>query len=212
MQADPWQADGRQGQPMRVEPSVVPPKADPVVATRPIDEPTPEAAASPEQPFVDEQSPHTGVAFVRPPAEEPQDADDYFHRLVVASHGGDAPTGMIVMPETFSPDLTGALNRTGDVMLTGSLRVSHELSSYGGYRDGLDQPDVDVELITENVRDGHGPVPARQAVSAQRSTGINVTPTHERGIKVWMGVLIGALVLAIAGAGVLVFGFMNGWF
>ncbi|KAB1656785.1 hypothetical protein F8O01_08980 [Pseudoclavibacter chungangensis] len=157
----------------------------------------------------DDPHPHTGASFVRPPSA---DADDYFHRLVVASHGGDAPTGMIVMPETFDPDLTGALNRTGDVMLTGSLRVSRELSSYGGFRDDLESPDVDVELITDNVRGQHRPVPARRSVSAQRETGLGLTPTHERGIKVWIGVLVGALVVAVGGAGVIVFGFVNGWF
>lgn len=142
------------------------------------------------------------------------DVDDYFERLAVAS-AGDAPTGMIVMPELLNPEITGALSRSGDVMVTGSMRVSRDLSSYGAYRDGLDSDDTDddADVLGDRGRGEHAPVSARDAISSRARTGVRMTPSPERRLNTWIWIVVGAIgVVVVGGAGVLLYGLMSGWF
>lgn len=141
------------------------------------------------------------------------DADDYFQRLVTASKAEDAPTGMIVMPEVYSPDLTGALTSDGSVMVTGSMKVSRELTNHGAYRDAIDSPEIDAEIEDEpEARSPHEPVRARDAVVARRATGVSITPTHEGKIRVSIWVVAAAIGVAVVGVGVILIGIASGWF
>lgn len=141
------------------------------------------------------------------------DADDYFQRLAMAGRTEDAPTGMIIMPEVYSPDLTGAISPDGRVMVTGSMKVSHELAHHGAYRDALDSPEIDEEPDgEEEVRGPHRPVRARDAVVARRATGVSITPTHERRIRVSIWIVAAAIGVAVAGVAAIMVGLMNGWF
>ncbi|GGA75393.1 hypothetical protein GCM10011490_27700 [Pseudoclavibacter endophyticus] len=167
-------------------------------ASRPL---APEAAAAPR---VRDQAAHRDEVETGP--------DGYFERLATASVG-DAPTGMIVMPEVINPDITGALSGSGDVMVTGSMRISRDLSSFGAYRDGLDQFDAETGIVTDERRSEHSPVPARDAVSLSRAPGVRVAPEPHRHLGVWIWVVVGAIgVAVVGGGGVLLYGVVSGWF
>lgn len=144
--------------------------------------------------------------------ESVNSSDDYFERLALAS-AGDAPTGMIVMPEVMNPEITGALSRSGDVMVTGSMRVSRDLSAYGVYREGLDQTEDEAAVVTDGARGDHAPISAKDAISSQRATGVRMAPSPERGLNTWIWVVVGAIgVAVVGGGGVLLFGLISGWF
>lgn len=145
---------------------------------------------------------------------ERSDADDYFERLATAS-ASDAPTGMIIMPQVLNPDITGALSRSGDVMVTASMRVSRDLSNYGAYREGLDQIDDGEadDVVTDRGRRELGPVRARDSVASQRPASVQLAASGERGLNTWIWIVaIGIGVVVVAGATVLVVGLTNGWF
>ena len=167
------------------------------------------ASSTPPSPAPSASEP-AGPSSAPAPVAGDGEADDYFHRLATANYA-DAPTGMIVLPDIVTPDVTGALTRSGDVMVTGSMRVSRDLSEYGVYREGLDQADDDLDDSGVVPSGELGPVRARDVISAG-ATELTIAPTRQKGIGITIWVVVGALVAAAIGVGVLVFGYLSGWF
>lgn len=161
-----------------------------------------------------------GDSFNRSPAAVEQEAQedgtsgDYFRRLVMASHSTDeTPTGMIVMPEMSSPDITGALSEAGDLMITGKMQVSRELSNFGTLTGGLDSPEIDVDDDIEEQRvrivEEHSPVAASRAV---REPGMPLAPRRGHGVRLSIWAVVGGIAVAVAGVVAVILGIVQGWF
>ncbi|GAB3304301.1 hypothetical protein [Pseudoclavibacter terrae] len=162
-----------------------------------------------------------GDSFNRSPAAVEQEAQedgtsgDYFRRLVMASHSTDeTPTGMIVMPEMSSPDITGALSGAGDLMVTGKMQVSRELSNFGTLTSGLDSPEIDREDDGDEPQQGrvveeHTPVAASRAV---REPGMPLAPRRGHGIRLSIWAVVSGIAVAVAGVVAVILGIVQGWF
>ncbi|PPF76678.1 hypothetical protein [Pseudoclavibacter sp. Z016] len=171
-----------------------------------------EVAEAPELP---------GDSFNRSPAAVEQEAQedgtsgDYFRRLVMASHSTDeTPTGMIVMPEMSSPDITGALSGAGDLMITGKMQVSRELSNFGTLTTGLDSPEIDHadegdEQLHSSAVEEHSPVAASRAV---REPGMPLAPRRGHGVRLSIWAVVSGLAVAVAGVVAVILGIVQGWF
>ncbi len=191
----------------------------------PIDVPAtlevPEASEVPEVPEVSEAPELPGDSFNRSPAAVEQEAredgtsGDYFRRLVMASHSTDeTPTGMIVMPEMSSPDITGALSGAGDLMITGKMQVSRELSNFGTLTTGLDSPEIDHadegdEQLHSRAVEEHSPVAASRAV---REPGMPLAPRRGHGVRLSIWAVVSGLAVAVAGVVAVILGIVQGWF
>ncbi|MBF4459609.1 hypothetical protein [Pseudoclavibacter sp. VKM Ac-2867] len=184
--------------------------------------PTPiEVLATLEAPEVPEAPELPGDSFNRSPAAVEQEAQedgtsgDYFRRLVMASHSTDeTPTGMIVMPEMSSPDITGALSGAGDLMITGKMQVSRELSNFGTLTTGLDSPEIDHadegdEQLHSRVAEEHSPVAASRAV---REPGMPLAPRRGHGVRLSIWAVVSGLAVAVAGVVAVILGIVQGWF
>lgn len=181
-------------------------------ATVPEPEPENDRADAPELP---------GDSFNRSPAAAEQEAQqdgtsgDYFRRLVMASHSTDeTPTGMIVMPDMSSPDITGALSGAGDLMVTGKMQVSRELSNFGTLTSGLDSPEIDVDdddIEEQRVKivEEHSPVAASRAV---REPGMPLAPRRGHGVRLSIWAVVSGIAVAVAGVVAVILGIVQGWF
>ena len=112
-------------------------------------------------------------------------------------------TNSIVMPNSALADPTGALNATGEVILTGSIDLPASLSSTGSHRP-IDGAEVDrlLEQHDEQPETDASPVRASRAVSSHTSTRqvvLAAAKPKESRTPVILGVTVGAVGLAAAG-------------
>lgn len=183
-------------------------------------EPVPNERRAVEEPSEEPELP--GDSFNRSPAAVEQEAQedgtsgDYFRRLVMASHSTDeTPTGMIVMPEMSSPDITGALSGAGDLMVTGKMQVSRELSNFGTLTGGLDSPEIDLdeddggEQQRAKIVEEHTPIAASRAV---REPGMPLAPRRGHGVRLSIWAVVSGLAVAVAGVVAVILGIVQGWF
>jgi len=179
----------------------------------PIDVPV--TLEAPEVPELPGDSFNRSPAAVEQEAQEDGTSGDYFRRLVMASHSTDeTPTGMIVMPEMSSPDITGALSGAGDLMITGKMQVSRELSNFGTLTTGLDSPEIDHadegdEQLHSRVVEEHSPVAASRAV---REPGMPLAPRRGHGVRLSIWAVVSGLAVAVAGVVAVILGIVQGWF
>ena len=154
------------------------------------------------------------------PAEEPQgDFDDLISRAV-AQEGSTNGTSALILP-TMPEDtggLTGPLGATGELYVTGSLRLPKSLGETGGHVSLHDSAEIDPITGAETV-DEHGtvagpaPVSARHAVSARVVSGVPAVakPTKERTkLPLVLGLTGGGLLVVVVGLGI--WGASNGMF
>lgn len=133
----------------------------------------------------------------------------------MASHSTDeTPTGMIVMPDMSSPDITGALSGAGDLMVTGKMQVSRELSNFGTLTSGLDSPEIDVDdddIEEQRVKivEEHSPVAASRAV---REPGMPLAPRRGHGVRLSIWAVVSGIAVAVAGVVAVILGIVQGWF
>ncbi len=112
-------------------------------------------------------------------------------------------TNSIVLPNSALADPTGALNATGEVILTGSIDLPASLSSTGSHRP-IDGSEVDrlLEQHDEQPETDASPVRASRAVSSHTSTRqvvLAAAKPKESRTPVILGVTVGAVGLAAAG-------------
>jgi hypothetical protein len=120
---------------------------------------------------------------------------------------GSSATNALVLPSIpLGSDIRGALSDTGQITLTGSIDLSHVLSSTGG-SDRLESTDMDALLAShdaETISTDSAPVRAIRAVSTH-STGHGVTYTQKpKGNRALTGLIIAASSMAVVVAGLLV--------
>ncbi|MFV0434547.1 MAG: hypothetical protein ACK5LO_11260 [Leucobacter sp.] len=150
------------------------------------------------------------------------DFDDLISRAV-AQEGpsGGANTSALILPAM--PDdtggLAGPLGGTGELYVTGSVKLPKSLGETGGHAALHDSVDID-PIVGELPPDPHltgeagpAPVSARYAVSARANTGIPIVakPAKERSkLPLVLSLTGGGLLIAVAGLAA--WGASNGMF
>ncbi|QCR42994.1 hypothetical protein C1N91_05005 [Curtobacterium sp. SGAir0471] len=143
-----------------------------------------------------------------PPAghwtQQARDADDAeVHDVTGTRRVAVQDTNSIVLPNSALADPTGALNATGEVILTGSIDLPASLSSTGSHRP-IDGAEVDrlLEQHDEQPETDASPVRASRAISSHTSTRqvvLAAAKPKESRTPVILGVTVGAVGLAAAG-------------
>ncbi|MBK0421453.1 hypothetical protein JD292_05125 [Leucobacter sp. CSA2] len=149
------------------------------------------------------------------------DFDDLISRAVAQEGSTASSTSALILPNMpeDTGGLTGPLGATGDLYVTGSLKLPKSLGETGGHSALHDS--VEIDPITggaaadETAKPGDGPAPvaARHAVSARVSTGANVVakPAKEKSkLPLILSLTGGGLLVVVVGIGV--WGASNGMF
>jgi hypothetical protein len=145
------------------------------------------------------------------------DGDEPYETTINRTVGsGLATTNALVLPELpRTSNMTGPLNATGEVMLTGSIDLPRSLASTGSSAriedhslDHLfDAQDHDVPTTDS------APVLATQAISTHNSNGHSVTHTQKPKGNHTLTILIGsAVAMAVVAVGLLVAAVVSGVF
>ncbi|MET3636165.1 hypothetical protein [Curtobacterium oceanosedimentum] len=168
----------------------------------------------------DTDAPRVPAAFRRSPEPKPvttafeppaghwtqqaRDTDDAeVHDVTGTRRVAVQDTNSIVLPNSALADPTGALNATGEVILTGSIDLPASLSSTGSHRP-IDGAEVDrlLEQHDEQPETDASPVRASRAISSHTSTRqvvLAAAKPKESRTPVILGVTVGAVGLAAAG-------------
>ncbi|HEY0247523.1 MAG TPA: hypothetical protein VGC45_04595 [Gryllotalpicola sp.] len=135
-------------------------------------------------------------------------------RSVESSGGSSASNALIVPIVPSAADMTGPLNATGEILLTGSIDLPRGLGSTGQIQGHFDGSDID-HLLDQHDRDATSnssvePVAATRAIATHApSASPNIVPPKQAGHRI--GAIVGSVaggVAALAVAGVLVAGFV----
>ena len=149
------------------------------------------------------------------------DFDDLISRAVAqeGSTGGTGASALILptMPED-TGGLTGPLGATGDLYVTGSLKLPKSLGETGGHsalHDSIEMDPITGDQIPETHSSGEGPAPvsARHAVSARVDSGMPVVakPAREKSkLPLILSLTGGGLLVVVVGLGA--WGASNGFF
>lgn len=227
--ADPAPAEAVEDLPMAPsaeEPGDEAPEAD--AAEEVVPEPV---AAKPSYSFPDIAPPEEWRSVFDDPATRSMpaqggDAQGGFDDLIsraVAQEGavGATNTSALIlpsMPEETTGGLTGPLGGTGDLYVTGSLKLPKSLGETGGHSSLHDSIEIDPITGAETSdpqTTGHGPAPvsARHAVSARVDSTIPVVakPAKEHSkLPLILSLTGGGLLLAVVALGI--WGASNGMF
>ncbi|OII05348.1 hypothetical protein [Curtobacterium sp. MCBA15_008] len=193
------------------------PAAAPTSASRPVSAPTsaPRASGAPAS-----EAPRVPASFQRPTEPKPvttafeppvghwsQQAHDSHDAEVHDTETGTrrvavTNTNAIILPNSALADPTGALNATGEVILTGSIDLPASLSSTGSHRP-IDGAEVDrlLEQHDEQPDTDASPVRASRAVSSHTSTRqvvLAAAKPKESRTPLILGVTVGAVGVAAA--------------
>jgi len=197
------------------------------VASAPVAAPISEApvpaaqAAQPATPEVIDEAPlttNTGqVRAYQPPTGHwslgaSESFDDVVSAGVEDAHlrsidsTGSATGSMLVVPVVPSAaDMTGPLNATGEILLTGSIDLPRGLGSTGQVEGHFDGSDID-RMLDQHDRDtrpdsGVAPVAATRAISTHApSAAPNIVPPKKTSHKV--GAVVGSVIGGVALLGV----------
>lgn len=141
-------------------------------------------------------------------ADDDDPLETTFSRQVGA---GAATTSALVLPDLPTMDLAGPLGATGEIMLTGSIRLPDSLASTGAdehvdLRDELSEIDDErgIELPANSQ-----PIRAIATVTGQHALGSPIVSTVKpgRSNKVLTGLLVAACSLAVIVTGLIITAF-----
>lgn len=154
-------------------------------------------------------------------AQNDGDFDDLISRAV-AQEGSTSSTGTSALILPSMPEdtggLTGPLGATGDLYVTGSLKLPKSLGETGGHsalHDSIEMDPITGDQMPhrDDANEGPAPVSARHAVSARVDSGIPVVakPTREKSkLPLVLSLTGGGLLIVVVGLGA--WGASNGFF
>ena len=165
----------------------------------------------------------SGREFQNESEQNPEsgDFDDLISRAVAqeGSTGGTGSSALILptMPED-TGGLTGPLGATGDLYVTGSLKLPKSLGETGGHsalHDSIEMDPITGDQVPprDEANEGPAPVSARHAVSARVDSSIPVVakPTREKSkLPLVLSLTGGGLLVVVVGLGA--WGASNGFF
>lgn len=189
-------------------PVVVPadaPVSRPSSAAQPGSTPRPTSADAPREPKPVTTAFQPPVGHWSTFAHDSNDAEVHDEetgtRRVAESH-----TNALILPNSALADPTGALNATGEVILTGSIDLPSSLSSTGSHRP-IDGAEVDrlLEQHDEQPDTDASPVRASRAVSSHTSTRqVVLAAAKPKDSKTPVVLAVAASAVGVVAAGVIV--------
>ena len=154
------------------------------------------------------------------PAKADGDFDDLISRAVAQEGSGGQNTSALILPNMpeDTGGLSGPLGTTGDLYVTGSMKLPKSLGETGGHaalHDSIEMDPITGEAPEEAPAASEGPAPvsARHAVSARVQTDMPVVakPAKEKSkLPLVLSLTGGGLVVAVAG--IAIWGASNGMF
>ncbi|GAA1443842.1 hypothetical protein [Leifsonia poae] len=200
-------------------PVFTPPTFAPVTpAEPPVAAPAAPAAATPEAPAAvpeavdpsEERQPYTPPVGHWSTAAELDDKNQPFDQIIsrnVGQSGSATTTNALILPVLPTPDATGPLTSTGEILVTGSIDLPRGLGATGAHPNRIDSSDLDRllegdenEFNTSEV----APIRASRAVSTHTSTRGVITPPKKRGGRLPVVLSITAAVLGVGVIGLLI--------
>ena len=111
----------------------------------------------------------------------------------------DPSTGVIVMPDdSFEHNVTGPLDETGEVLLTGTISLPSQMSSTGVIPTGFEDND-EVDDHGYAIHTNNRPVSVSDVVAESTSGRVLPQARSSRRVTIILSVIAGVLVLAAAG-------------
>ena len=155
--------------------------------------PTPSATPAPVQ----QQRP--AMAWADDDADDVQDGfGSLLSRQVQSSHG---TSPALILPNDPQPvDLTQAVSGTGDIFVTGTMKLSNRFSSTGASEDHYDSHDIDrlYDATQDEPAAGVAPVRASKAVSgASQNRVVTGKPGRGNLLPTVLAIVAGAMAVGV---------------
>ncbi|HEV7624849.1 MAG TPA: hypothetical protein VGO26_11980 [Amnibacterium sp.] len=136
-----------------------------------------------------------------PWADDEDDAQDYTGLLGRPVQGSNGSANALILSDDPQPDLTQAVNRTGDIFITGSLNLPRSLAQTGATTEHYDSLDIDrlFEASQDEPAAGVAPVRASRAVSGTGSTRAIIGGRRARGnvLPTVLAIIAGAMAVGV---------------
>jgi hypothetical protein len=183
------------------------------VAPAPVDSPpvdSPPVAPAAAEASETERAPYTPPVGHWSTAAELDDKNQPFDQIIsrgVGPSGAATTTNALILPTLPTPDATGPLTSTGEILVTGSIDLPRGLGSTGAHPNRIDSSDLD-RLLESDENEFNtsevAPIRASRAVSTHTSTRGVITPPKKRGGRLPVVLSITAAVLAAGVIGLLI--------
>jgi hypothetical protein len=131
----------------------------------------------------------------------------------VGAGSGAITTSALVLPSVPDRAIGGAMNGSGEILLTGSISLPHSLSAMGAHPSQLDESDLDHLLDAGDHQVANTdsmPVRAIRAVSTHTATGAIIAPSKQKGTRGFTILIVAASAMAVVVVGLLVAGLVSG--
>jgi hypothetical protein len=152
---------------------------------------------TPEPMFKQAEQPRQALPW----ADDEDEAQDYTGLLGRPVQGSNGSANALILSDDPQPDLTQAVNSTGDIFITGSLNLSRSLAQTGATADHYDSVDIDrlFEASQDEPAAGVAPVRASRAVSGTGSTRAIIGARRARGnvLPTVLAIIAGAMAVGV---------------
>ena len=153
--------------------------------------------AAPEPMFKQAEQPRQQLPW----ADDEDDAQDYTGLLGRPVQGSNGSANALILSGDPQPDLTHAVNSTGDIFITGSLNLPRSLAQTGATAEHYDSLDIDRLFEASQVEPAAGvaPVRASRAVSGTGSTRAIIGARRARGnvLPTVLAIIAGAMAVGV---------------
>ncbi|MGN6743673.1 MAG: hypothetical protein ACTHJL_10300 [Amnibacterium sp.] len=133
--------------------------------------------------------------------DDEDDAQDYTGLLGRPVQGSNGSANALILPHDPQPDLTHAVNRTGDIFITGSLNLPRSLAQTGATAEHYDSLEIDrlFEASQDEPAAGVAPVRASRAISGTGSTRAIIGARRARGnvLPTVLAIIAGAMAVGV---------------
>jgi hypothetical protein len=152
---------------------------------------------APEPMFMQAEQPRQPLPW----ADDEDDAQDYTGLLGRPVQGSNGSANALILSGDPQPDLTHAVNSTGDIFITGSLNLPRSLAQTGATAEHYDSLDIDRLFEASQVEPAAGvaPVRASRAVSGTGSTRAIIGARRARGnvLPTVLAIIAGAMAVGV---------------
>jgi hypothetical protein len=151
---------------------------------------------APEPMFKPAEQPRQALPW----ADDEDDAQDYTGLLGRPVQGSNGSANALILSDDPQPDLTQAVNSTGDIFITGSLNLPRSFAQTGATAD-YDSAEIDrlFEAAQDEPAAGVAPVRASRAVSGTGSTRAIIGGRRARGnvLPTVLAIIAGAMAVGV---------------
>jgi len=189
------------------------PEVDPLLSA-PAPQGAPAAAPPPRSPSARSTGPTSvGHWSTQSDIDEAEQVLETTISRSVGAGSGAITTSALVLPSVPERPIGGAINASGEILLTGSISLPHSLSAIGAHPSQLDESDLDHLLDAGDNQVANTdsmPVRAIRAVSTHTATGAIIAPVKQKGTRGFTILIVAASAMAVVVVGLLVAGLVSG--